>query len=209
MNQDPIEDLSQAPDNSCWHCHFLHEDATTIALEFRKPESTYAQDAQPRAQTRELLRTYRNGKIDPGFGCARAIWRAQRMADDKQNGFQDLIEELIRDRGETCCFFKLSPGMRIRTAVELEKRQADRREAERDRRQVREEATKDRQQAREEAKKDRKVSYLIAFATLVAACTSAVLALRGGCEPPTATVQQHQPAPAVQETYVPPETTRR
>ena len=75
---------------------------------------------------------------DPGevFGnernmeCSKHVWDYANLHIDLRRHIRELLQQ---DRGESCFFYPFAEGMFLPAAVELERRAADRREAERDR----------------------------------------------------------------------------
>ena len=89
--------------------------------------------------------------MDPGdVCCAKAVWQPGRVtADPYEKEYEEWAKELVTKlRGDSCFFYPLTDGLSLMAAEELEKRRADRREAERDRQHFREQAQKDRMQTR-------------------------------------------------------------
>ncbi len=110
----------------CRDCHFLMKwDRTHNGLELKMET---AQDERLRlAQGKDL-----NSVIGDNYSiaCFQNVWDwANRRKDSDDN----LQRVLTRDRGETCFFYPHTPGMFFPAAAELERREADRREAKRDR----------------------------------------------------------------------------
>ena len=67
---------------------------------------------------------------DYSIACCHKVWDWANRRKDSKN---DLVDDLTSDRGETCFFYPHRPGMSVSAAVDLERREVDRREAGRDR----------------------------------------------------------------------------
>ena len=117
---------SSRHENCCLNCHFLmkwnrqpngsdwkfgiaHDERTHLAC-CKAPEEVLGGDYS--------------------LACYQKVWDWANRRKDSEN---NLIRVLTRDRGETCFFYSYTPGMFFPGAVELERREADRREARRDR----------------------------------------------------------------------------
>jgi hypothetical protein len=72
----------------------------------------------------EVLRT------DYSIACFQNVWD---WANLRRGSETDLVRVLTVNRGEKCFFYDYTPGMFFPAAVELERREADRREACQDR----------------------------------------------------------------------------
>ncbi len=67
---------------------------------------------------------------DYSIACVHGVWDSANPRKDSET---NLVRVLTRDRGESCFFYPHTAGMFFPAATELEKRDADRREARRDR----------------------------------------------------------------------------
>lgn len=120
-------------------------------------------------------------KVDR-YVCAHRVWgpwEGSKEPDEKQ------WQELTLPRGEKCFFYLWKEGMGIVAAIGLERRQADRCEADRDREVTRQEGKSGREFTRQEGEKDRKltrralvVTMVIAVATILTAVASLVQSCR-------------------------------
>jgi len=108
----------EIPERCCLNCVFLYDPS---------------QDGKPKPsldrQTRDRLRV-----SDPignrTLQCYQEVWDAKAVKDEPESKLDRLLRE---DRGEFCLFYPYKPNVFPAAAKHLERRAADRQEAERDR----------------------------------------------------------------------------
>lgn len=143
-----LEDIKGLPKRCCARCHFL-----TLQLGRRDVRNdTPLSDIQRRSfLAGELVEDM--ARLPGYFGCMRNVWNADEFRPSPSSGagrpdLARLQEAFRRDRGDSCFFFPYAAGMPIPVAEELERREADRREAEGDRELTRNEGKQDRRHTR-------------------------------------------------------------
>jgi len=154
----------EAPRRCCRACHFLAK---------LTPPTIHAKDADNSPTPSELSHDEREllagggpassvvGKAST-IACYRGVWDQGYIT---ASGLKKSQKEIITgERGESCFFYPFTPGMFFPAARELERRQANRREGERDREVTREEGQKDRRHTRR--------AFKVAFLAVVIAATA-------------------------------------
>ncbi len=115
----------------CIHCHFLvaeREVATGVCvpdLELTREERTSLLTSDDPVRKVHLKRLY----------CYRGVWDSSLCPDDElwEEHIDAIPHALREDCGETCFFYEYAYSLALEAAEELERRQAGRREAKRDR----------------------------------------------------------------------------
>jgi hypothetical protein len=97
------------------------------------------------------------------IACYLHVWDQGYLTTDGQKKTQ--TEIISGERGESCFFYPYTPGMLFPAAVELERRQSNRREAERDRELTRQEGNVNRTQTARETGKDRRLTRRLVWIT--------------------------------------------
>jgi hypothetical protein len=136
--KDNIE-IPSAEKHCCYNCHFLcsgEKDSSTTPGEVKE-------------EKREKLI---NGKCENTFSCYHRIWSINLNNTERQKDVHDLIKE---DRKDDCFFYPYIPRISFSAAETLERREANRREAEKDREVNRLEAEKNRTANSQEADENR------------------------------------------------------
>jgi len=118
--------IPNIPDKCCLNCHFLkrwmrERDGREINMEVS-------------FQERQLLAEGKEWNTHPNvpwsLACHQNVWDAANFREDS---CKDIKVITTKDRGESCFFYPYIPGLFFPAARELERRVADRREAEKDR----------------------------------------------------------------------------
>ena len=156
-----MEKIDIPPTNlhCCWNCAFLRR----IGHSFQRPvhcgelEELFF-DTSPTSTVLNMQ----------SMNCFHGNLEALRVYDWPKTG---LDVELAKDRTGECLFFKRNANMSFETARELERREADRLEADKDREQTR------------EAFRLSKKWFKITIITLVVSIVISGITLLRGCEP--------------------------
>jgi len=124
-NNEPL-----TPQKCCLRCHFLKQWK-------RSNDGGEWSWEVSRSQRSQLARGENVEKIvlkEHSLACHQKVWDAANPFEDSS---RDAHAILSADRGESCFFYPYTPGMFLPAAVELERREAGRREAKKDRHLVR------------------------------------------------------------------------
>ncbi len=117
---------SSGHEPSCVDCHFLMKwDRKPPVGDVKLPIAHDERSRLARSEPPEKL-LGENYSI----ACYHNVWD---WANRRKDSEKDLVRVLTSDRGETCFFYPHTPGMFFPAAAELERREASRREARRDR----------------------------------------------------------------------------
>ncbi len=126
--------LRDVPRRCCVRCHFLvAEREVTPSLLERDQELTWG-ERRSLLTSQDFLRELRLERVY----CYKSVWGDSHYpVDSDEKEFMERIPGGLReDCGETCFFLPYRKTMSLETAAKLERREADRREAKRDRRLV-------------------------------------------------------------------------
>ena len=115
------------PDKCCLNCHFL------VAYVGQRPDDDAEWAPVYPTFLRYIIEDMESPIDMPRIGRERFCCHWRVFVGKELNGQEELHSELLADRGETCFFFPRHDGMSLGAAGTLERREADRREAERDR----------------------------------------------------------------------------
>jgi len=111
----------------CINCHFLR-------LKYRVPRQDRIQERPVTHKERELIckedYSWLRTLIDPSLGCHFRVWDDKHSHDLGEYRHEVIVKT---KRKNTCFFWKYHPGMLFQAAKTLQKREADYREASRDR----------------------------------------------------------------------------
>lgn len=111
----------------CRDCHFLMKwDRSADGGEIKMPISVNERARLARGEPAETV-----VGTNYSLACFHDVWDWANRRSDSEN---DLVRVITLERGESCFAYPHTPGMFFPAAAELERRQADRREAQRDRR---------------------------------------------------------------------------
>ncbi len=119
--------LSNIPERCCLKCHFCNADELHGSMRIERLD--FDEDCRRRmAEAFSLEGKYFDGDVGPYANCLRGCYRYKKgMTDDF----------LLTDRTDKCFFYPYTESMTVDAATEIERRAADRGEAEKDRRHTR------------------------------------------------------------------------
>ena len=118
----------RTPKHCCLNCHFLvHPDfddtARITAHEVKEPER------------KNIFENCFDGNIgEVRWACMKGVWHEDEYGPtEDEEAIKFIKQKFFLDRQDSCFFYKYCTGMPQGVAEELERRAADRREAEKDR----------------------------------------------------------------------------
>ncbi len=123
----------------CVNCHFLMKWDRDLSSLQGNPSAPQELKDFVTAQERGALRKdggleafgNEDGRIGSyNLACYQNVWDSANFRKDSPRDIRIIV---TRNRGESCFFYPYTPGMFFPAAAELERREADRREAKRDR----------------------------------------------------------------------------
>ena len=118
---------STLPKKCCLKCHFMERHFPQQSAGWLTLSVTEEERAQLQAGS---LPPQVFSSVECALACYRGVWDHANLGKDVPSGLRSL---LAQERGETCFFYPYTPGMFFPAARVLERRNADRREAEKDR----------------------------------------------------------------------------
>ena len=129
------------PEINCLRCHFLRSVIQTVGMDeaARHPDWMNELDDEMRNQIRQAIAENQHDikaldiviGADKSLACVKDLWT---NGDVDRNVILDILDrEIPINRSEACFFFRYTPRMSVATASILEERDANRREAKKDR----------------------------------------------------------------------------